>query len=35
MMSPHLALPTSPTPSASSMLPTLRGFMKWSITVLV
>ena len=28
MMSPHLALPTSPTPLASSISPTLRGFMK-------
>ncbi len=28
MMSPHLALPTSPTPSASSMTPTFRGWRK-------
>ena len=28
MMSPHLALPTSPTPSASAISPTLRGCMK-------
>ena len=32
MMSPHLGLPTSPTPSAFSISPTLRGFAKWSIT---
>ena len=32
MMSPHLALPTSPMPSASGILPTLRGFSKWSMT---
>src|SRR5699024_12295822 len=33
MISPHLALPTSPTPSAFSMTPTLRGLRKWSITI--
>ena len=33
MMSPHLALPTSPMPSASSILPIFRGFMKWSMTL--
>ena len=32
MMSPHLALPTSPTPSASGSFPTFRGCWKWSIT---
>ena len=32
IMSPHLALPTSPMPSASGILPTLRGFSKWSMT---
>src|SRR5699024_1921817 len=32
MMSPHLALPTSPTPFASSISPTLRGWVKWSST---
>ncbi len=32
MMSPHVGLPTSPTPSAFSISPTLRGFAKWSIT---
>ena len=35
MMSPHLALPTSPTPSASAISPTFRGCRKWSITVSV
>ena len=33
MMSPHLALPTSPTPSAPSITPTFLGWRKWSITV--
>ncbi len=28
MMSPHFAFPTSPTASASSMTPTLRGCLK-------
>ena len=28
IISPHLALPTSPTPSASGISPTLRGFLK-------
>ncbi len=32
MTSPHTGLPTSPTPSASSMTPTLRGLLKWSMT---
>ena len=32
MMSPHLALPTVPTPEASAISPTLRGLVKWSIT---
>src|SRR5699024_5170349 len=32
MMSPHLALPTSPTPLASSMTPTLWGWAKCSMT---
>ena len=32
MMSPQTGLPTSPTPSASSMTPTLRGLLKWSMT---
>ena len=31
-MSPQAGLPTSPTPSAPSISPTFRGFMKWSIT---
>ena len=31
-MSPQAGLPTSPTPSALSISPTFRGFMKWSIT---
>ena len=33
MISPHLALPTSPTPSASGSFPTFRGCWKWSITL--
>src|SRR5208283_4593024 len=33
MMSPHAGLPTSPTPSASAISPTLRGFLKWSMTI--
>ena len=33
MMSPHLALPTSPTPSASGISPTLRGLAKCSSTL--
>ncbi len=32
MTSPHTGLPTSPTPSASSMTPTLRGLAKWALT---
>ena len=32
MMSPHLGFPTSPTPFASFISPTLRGLAKWSIT---
>ena len=32
MMSPHLALPTVPTPLGSSISPMFRGFMKWSMT---
>lgn len=32
IMSPHLAFPTVPTPSASSISPTFLGFVKWSIT---
>ena len=32
MTSPHTGLPTSPIPSASSMTPTLRGLLKWSMT---
>ena len=32
IMSPHLALPTMPTPFASSNAPTLRGCSKWSRT---
>src|SRR5512139_1565307 len=31
-MSPQAGFPTSPTPSAPSISPTFRGFMKWSIT---
>ena len=34
-MSPQAAAPTSPTPSASERSPMLRGFMKWSMTVLL
>ena len=30
--SPHAMEPTSPTPSGFSTAPTLRGFMKWSMT---
>ena len=33
MMSPHLGLPTWPTPSAFAISPTLRGCSKWSITL--
>ena len=33
MMSPHFALPTVPTPEASSISPTFLGFVKWSITL--
>ena len=32
MISPHLALPTSPMPLASGSSPTFRGLVKWSIT---
>ena len=32
MMSPHLALPTWPTPSAFSISPTFLGLRKWSMT---
>ena len=32
MMSPHLGLPTSPTPFASGISPTLCGFAKCSMT---
>ena len=33
MISPQVALPTSPTPSASAISPTLRGLEKWSHTL--
>src|SRR5664279_5450821 len=32
MASPHVGLPSMPTPSASGISPTFLGFMKWSIT---
>src|SRR5512136_2360032 len=33
MMSPQTGLPTSPIPSALSISPTFRGFLKWSMTL--
>src|SRR5208337_1315869 len=33
MISPQTGFPTSPTPSGFSISPTLRGFLKWSMTL--